>query len=1037
MENSDPDGKRPRLGSYSAPQPVRMHHPPEQAQQVYHTSQLPALVVPPYHESAHSEHRALEQDPASRSYPASGYGTPVSRPFPPVHHHPPEQAFNRGAARSPTEQQQPQYRPLSFSSEGHHHAHPVDHSQHSNYPPHESNGVITHGMPNSASVGENGPGSYAPSPVSGQPYGLPYAVTGAGQGRRKAIRAQQACDVCRNRKAKCDEGRPSCGYCKEMELRCIYREVPPPKQDRTLGLILDRLSSLSKDNQDMRKEFRDLRDATQGAPQQQTPTERTRSQIEDPGRPREEVQRLPIEAHRPNEELLPPSASSRSQERLPTMPRIDSIAIDDIKHEDELAPMEPIVGIDVLSIPIEHTTAAQKLLRWPSIQSLIRGIKVNENYVMDCEESRGLLRLYGKGEGHDVDDGGQPGSINSPSNSSVGGDTPGSQASSPPESLWGAGFGTPNSAGFKMPTHDNVGGLNPDGSLKLDPPTLRRLLTSYMNNIHILHPFLDKQRITDMVERFAMKYNQANLTLSPFAVPAATSPHDPSMGPKRKRSIATIPNTNVHTTSSKSLPERSISSALVLLVLALGKICEHRDPLPSPICETQSTQHMPIDSPPVSIRQSPASSHSSYASAASPNEALRMGMSSRRTSVDGPALSNMRDSGMKNVDVIPGLAYYAYATDILGNLHAGNDLSHIQAHLLAGLYAGQMARSLESWKWINSACTACQVIIRPAKFAREKKLARRDLIIFAFWTCLQLESDLLAELDLPHSGISRYEDTMPLPRGVTLGDHDPEHNKQVTMIYYSAQIQLRKVLNRAHSALYRTEETNPTHAGWSTSNSAHLEYQLKEWRRILPPGFEWKDSDPPATDINAARMRAKYYGARYIIHRPFLHHAIHPMNPQDNLPLNSPNSAFGSPELLSRHGIMRPPPTSTTSAQETITEASQICVEAAMKSTVAFDGIKKRPVVTNIFGTAHAQFGNCLVLAATHRSRLHDLVPREQLRSLLRRTIKFLRDLAPLSPALKTDAEILEHINNSIFGKAEHASSFSSASTYDDHGTSW
>lgn len=51
---------------------------------------------------------------------------------------------------------------------------------------------------------------------------------------------------------------------------------------------------------------------------------------------------------------------------------------------------------------------------------------------------------------------------------------------------------------------------------------------------------------------------------------------------------------------------------------------------------------------------------------------------------------------------------------------------------------------------------------------------------------------------------------------------------------------------------------------------------------------------------------------------------------------------------------MRPPRTASTSALETITEASQICVEAAMKSTVAFDGIMKRPVVTNIFGTAHA-----------------------------------------------------------------------------------
>lgn len=47
--------------------------------------------------------------------------------------------------------------------------------------------------------------------------------------RRKAIRAAQACDACRARKAKCDEGRPSCGFCKESQVLCVYREVPPPK----------------------------------------------------------------------------------------------------------------------------------------------------------------------------------------------------------------------------------------------------------------------------------------------------------------------------------------------------------------------------------------------------------------------------------------------------------------------------------------------------------------------------------------------------------------------------------------------------------------------------------------------------------------------------------------------------------------------------------------------------------------------------------------------------------------------------------------
>lgn len=63
-------------------------------------------------------------------------------------------------------------------------------------------------------------------------------------------------------------------------------------------------------------------------------------------------------------------------------------------------------------------------------------------------------------------------------------------------------------------------------------------------------------------------------------------------------------------------------------------------------------------------------------------------------------------------------------------------------------------------------------------------------------------SDIIAELsELPHSGISRREDTMPLPRWSTV-DYAPDAPETMIMIYYSAQINLRKILNRAHSALY-------------------------------------------------------------------------------------------------------------------------------------------------------------------------------------------------------------------------------------------
>lgn len=67
-------------------------------------------------------------------------------------------------------------------------------------------------------------------------------------------------------------------------------------------------------------------------------------------------------------------------------------------------------------------------------------------------------------------------------------------------------------------------------------------------------------------------------------------------------------------------------------------------------------------------------------------------------------------------------------------------------------------------------------------------------------------SDILAELDLPASGISRAEARIELPKGRTLSlPNDPAAPNTMMMFFYSAQIHLRKVLNRVHTDLYKVE----------------------------------------------------------------------------------------------------------------------------------------------------------------------------------------------------------------------------------------
>jgi hypothetical protein len=72
-------------------------------------------------------------------------------------------------------------------------------------------------------------------------------------------------------------------------------------------------------------------------------------------------------------------------------------------------------------------------------------------------------------------------------------------------------------------------------------------------------------------------------------------------------------------------------------------------------------------------------------------------------------------------------------------------------------------------------------------------------------------SDILVELDLPMSGISRAESRISLPKGrFTLPlQNEISAPSTMMMFFYSAQIYLRKFLNRVHTDLYKVDSKTP------------------------------------------------------------------------------------------------------------------------------------------------------------------------------------------------------------------------------------
>jgi hypothetical protein len=340
----------------------------------------------------------------------------------------------------------------------------------------------------------------------------------------------------------------------------------------------------------------------------------------------------------------------------------------------------------------DHSTPAHKLLEeWPHIREWWQGIEYLEklvksgrplsDYPMQLEQDRGLLRPWGVGEGLDLNDGAQgPGSPESSNDSDAPSPAHGK------EGLWGyppldksspgtTNTSAPNSSAPREFPHP--GGLGQDGRPDFRAHVMDELLEAYFTNIHNLHPFLNRSKIQKMFREFKEQYSPD------FKAANAQSPaaHQLNPGMKRKRSSSAFG----EACSAKGAIERSLRNAIVLLVLALGKVCSYKDrrPLPSPQSDKGTTSN---------------GAWGSFGPSSHPN---------------GSFHSEMSDDGRpRNIDLMPGMAYYSYATDILGNHHGGLTVAHAQAFILAGLYISQFARVLESWSWINSACRITMVLVK-------------------------------------------------------------------------------------------------------------------------------------------------------------------------------------------------------------------------------------------------------------------------------------------------------------------------------------
>ncbi|KAK7423448.1 hypothetical protein QQZ08_009017 [Neonectria magnoliae] len=211
----------------------------------------------------------------------------------------------------------------------------------------------------------------------------------------------------------------------------------------------------------------------------------------------------------------------------------------------------------------------------------------------------------------------------------------------------------------------------------------------------------------------------------------------------------------------------------------------------------------------------------------------------------------------------PGLQYFTAAWSLLPGMMTANSVVAAQCHLLAAAYHFYLVRPMEAWNLLCTTSTKLQLLLMtPSRIPSHQ----RELVERIYWNALLFESDLLAELDLPHSGVVQFEENVGLP-----GGFEGEESEQVgrdELWYFLAEIALRRLLNRVSQLIYSKDSMAST-----TSLEpvvAELDYQLTQWYESLPLPLQFPFTRTVIQDPIQTVLRLRFFACRTIIYRPYI-----------------------------------------------------------------------------------------------------------------------------------------------------------------------
>lgn len=205
----------------------------------------------------------------------------------------------------------------------------------------------------------------------------------------------QACECCRQRKSKCDEGRPRCGRCQRLDLHCFY--VDGSSRCVSCALHCSRLTWCC-DN--FRKEVTH--------PTIHDTLSRLEAKIDGLYSLGLSYLRSPARGHIINADPMPLSSaevrpslakSSLSMSKTPLssafLKPVDATTSQDFPQQVSPHHAGQVLGEFELAIPFRHSTAPQNILSWPCMQ--VYSLQEDVRYPMRVELARSqdaLSSLY-------------------------------------------------------------------------------------------------------------------------------------------------------------------------------------------------------------------------------------------------------------------------------------------------------------------------------------------------------------------------------------------------------------------------------------------------------------------------------------------------------------------------------------------------------------------------------------------------------------------------------------------------------------------